>query len=155
MSSSIVLAKDSRLRAIQLWLIFVHVMSVIVGLLLVFGSTTPPMEFYSGKLAEAFWDSPSLPPDMVAYHRWSMGLIGAGTVGWAISHLFVLATAFGRGERWSQRAMFISVLIWIALELWLSIPAGAWVEVAFVSLAGLAILVPLVLAGDRLRSTAH
>ncbi len=155
MSSFIVLANDSRLRAIQLWLIFVHVMSVIVGLVLVFGSTTPLMEFYSGKLAEAFWEAKSLPPDMVAYHRWSMGLVGAGTVGWAISHLFILATAFGRGERWSQRAMLVSVLIWITLEIWLSIPVGAWVEVAFVSLAGLAILVPLILAGDRLRSPAH
>lgn len=151
MAAFIVFASDSRLRAIQIWLILVHVMSIVVGLLLIFGTTTPPMEFYSEKLAQAFWNEEAFPENSVAYHHWSLGLIGSATIGWAISHLFILSTAFGRGERWAQRGMFISVLAWIVLELWLSIPAGAWVEAAFVSLAGLAILVPLVLAGDRMR----
>lgn len=131
---------------ILFWLTAVNAASLLVGLVLVFGQATPPMVFYRDELAQTFWNEAALPETAQAYYAWTMALIGAATVGWAITNLFIVRNAYAEGAGWATHALVWSTLAWASLEIFVSLKASANVEVAFVLAVAVSILAPLVRA---------
>ena len=140
------LAVSVPLRRIQIWLALVNAFSVLLGLSLVFASSSPLFEFYRRSLAEAFFSETVVPSALQDYFEWSMALIGAATVGWAVTNLFLILTAFGRGERWSFAALIASTMAWTFLEVVVSAEVGAQVEIGFVLAASVSVVLPSALA---------
>jgi hypothetical protein len=140
------LAVSVPLRRIQIWLALVNGFSVLLGLSLVFASSSPLFEFYRRSLAEAFFSGSVVPSAWEAYFEWSMALIGAATVGWAVTNLFLILTAVGRGEPWSFVALIASTLAWTLLEVVISVEMGVDVEIAFVLAASVSVVLPSAVA---------
>ncbi len=134
------------LRRIQIWLALVNALSVLLGLSLVFAFSSPLFEFYRRSLAEVFFSATVVPSAVEPYFAWSMALIGAATVGWAVTNLFLVLTAFGRGEPWSFIALIASTLVWTFLEVLVSAEMGAQIETVFVLAASVSVVLPTAVA---------
>lgn len=139
-------ATSPTLRLVRLWLIGFNCLSIVLGLCLAFTFSSPLFSGYRKSLANAFWGANAVPESAAAYVSWSMALIGAATVGWATTNLFVVIYALGRGERWPLLALGLGSVAWAALEIVVSLAAGAHIEIYFVTAALAGVVVPVVIA---------
>lgn len=120
--------------------------SVLVGIVLVGAAGTPPFRSYDASVARAFYSSDELPAVVVAHHRWLLGVIGAGVVGWGIAFVGLVAGPFRRQERWAWTTLAGSVGVWGALDAGVSFVHGVTGEVVFVAVIVACIAVPLALS---------
>lgn len=134
------------LRLAQRWLFAMSAMSVVIGLLLVVAGDAPFMKAYNANIAAAFGVALESGGGAMAQHQWALGVTGAGTIGWAITLMFVVGGPFARAERWAWNAIAVSGATWVAVDVALSLYWGVLAEVLFASSAGIGFAVPLVLS---------
>lgn len=63
-----------------------------------------------------------------------------------MTNLFLVLTAFGRGEPWSFIALIASTLVWTFLEVLVSAEMGAQIETVFVLAASVSVVLPTAVA---------
>ena len=87
-------------------------------------------------------------PDAVAYVQLVHAILGAVTVGWALTMLAVIAW-FRRQPRRAWFAIALPAAAWFLLDSGYSLASGFWRNAAFNALCALALAVPLALAAPR------
>jgi hypothetical protein len=88
-------------RLCQRWLLLMMGFSLIVGILLCVASGTPLFARYNQTASDAFYEGRVLAAASLAHHQWLMSVSGAGTIGWAVTLMFVIAIPFERKELWA------------------------------------------------------
>lgn len=130
------------------------VVSVVIGVLLVVAGASPLMSAYNDNVAAAF-GARTLEGAALAQHQWALGVTGAGTMGWAVTLAFVVAVPFARREAWAWWCIAVSVALWIAVDVALSLYWGVMAEALFATAAGVGFAIPLAISrrhfarGDR------
>lgn len=101
------------------------------------------------------WGSAGRPaefgPDAMAYVQLVHAIVGAVTVGWALTLLGVVAWFWRRDARRAWLLVAVPMAAWFALDTAFSLWSGFWRNAVFNSLFALALAVPLALLR---RSTA-
>ncbi len=75
----------------------------------------------------AVWGDPSMPPDVIAYHRWLYTVVGAVIAGWAASMLVVARTA---PPVTTRRALVAGLAAWFVVDTGGSLFHGVWPNAA-------------------------
>ena len=148
--------QDPRLfRVAQRWLLLMMGFSLVVGILLLVAGATPLFAKYNQSAADAFYGGAALEGAALAHHQWLLGVSGAGTMGWAVTLLFVIAIPFERKELWAWRCVIVSVGLWVAVDVAASVYWGVTGEVAFVASAGIGLLVPALITRPHFAQSAR
>ena len=104
------------------------------------------MEACNATWARAFYGQDTLPPLAMQQHRFSMGVSGAGVLGWTVTLMFIVLGPYRRRENWAWTCVAVSVAVWAVCDLVLSLVHGVAGEVVFAACAGFGILLPVLLA---------
>lgn len=120
--------------------------SLLVGVLLTTAASTALFSHYNQSTADAFYGGHPLEGAALAHHQWLLGVTGAGTIGWAVTLLFLVAIPFARKELWAWWCFVVSVALWVVVDAAASIYWGVGGEVVFVVAGGLALLTPALVA---------
>jgi len=126
------------------WLIFVFLVSLAVGIVLIFFPDSPVMSLYNKKVAAAFYATDQVPTQFLAHHTWVMAVLGSAIIGWGITLLFLTIFAFKERNRWAWNCMAIAVPIWVIIDSLASIKAGVYMEFIFNLVFLVAVLIPLI-----------
>lgn len=136
------------------WLQLSLAASVVVGVLLVAASGTALFATYHQSAADAFYGGVPLTGASLDHQRWLLSVSGSGTVGWAITLLFVVTVPLQRRERWAWWCVVVSVVVWVVVDAAASVVWGVFGEVIFVACAGFGLLVPALLVRRGFSSSA-
>ena len=113
--------------------------------LVVFDNRVVPFGFPT-LVNEALWSRPTMPDDIVTYHRFVHAVLGATIASWALALLFVVRHALEKKERWAFACIAASVVVWFVPDTIASIAFGVVPNAVF-NVACLATLLgPLALA---------
>lgn len=126
------------------WLIFVFLVSIAVGIVLIFFPDSPLMSAYNKRVAAAFYATDQVTPQFLAHHYWVMAVLGSAIIGWGIALLFLTIFAFKEQNRWAWNCFAISVPIWVIIDSVASIKAGVYMEFIFNLVFLAAVVIPLV-----------
>ncbi len=108
--------------------------------------------FLPEMVCEVFWGAPEMPAEVVAYHRWLYGIIGALFVAWALALRMVVVNAFATRQRWAWVCVGLSVGAWYTIDTAASIVFGVWPNLPFNTVALLALGAPLVATRGAFRA---
>ncbi|MEW5852324.1 MAG: hypothetical protein AB2A00_26270 [Myxococcota bacterium] len=128
------------------WLLAVTVLSALMAVVLMVAPDSAIMREYNATWSRAFYGADVLPPAALAQHKMSMGVSGAGVLGWAVTLLFVVMGPYRRREPWAWWSIAVSVPAWAVSDLVLSVVHGVSGEVLFAGAALVGIMLPVLLA---------
>jgi len=128
----------------QKWIVVYCVISIILGLVMTFGSTSIIFKSYNLSISEAFWGQPYLHGAVSAYHPWIFAVLGSTITGWSVCFLYLALYPFKRRERWTYYCFIISLLAWAPLDSAFSLYFGIYTEVLFNFGAVVGFAIPLI-----------
>jgi hypothetical protein len=130
----------NRLANIQ---VCIGVASVAVGILLVLGPGTQLFSSYEQSIAAAIGGLEGFNEDQSKLVHWLLATCGAGVVGWGIAWTMISHIPLRRGERWSYRCLWISLIAWVLLDVLIALWFGVTGEIVFVLCAFIAAALPM------------
>jgi hypothetical protein len=133
-------------RIYRLWLAAIGVLTILVGILLVFAPEAPWMTAYNRSISEAFWHSDSFAPEAARHNAWLLAVVGAGMVGWGVQWTWVVWVPFARREPWAWWSLAVSAALWVALDVAAAAVAGVAGELWWVAGAGAGAALPIALS---------
>jgi hypothetical protein len=133
----------NRLANIQ---VCVGVASVAVGILLVIGPGTQLFSAYERSIAVAIGGMGGFEEGQSNLVHWLLSTCGAGVVGWGIAWIMISHIPLRRGERWSYRCLWISLVAWAVLDVLIAWWFGVAGEIVFVLCAFFAAAFPMLLS---------
>ena len=113
------------------------------GLVLVVSDTRLILGF-DAALAQAMWQTDRMPAEVVRYHRFVNGVLGATVTAWAVVLACIAHGPFRRREPWAWRACAASVATWFTIDTTVSLVHGAWPNAALNVLSLIPLALPLV-----------
>lgn len=128
--------------------------SVVIGLLLIIAPSTQLFVAYNETIAQAFWNSDSLSELAMNMNHWLLATCGAGVVGWGIAWATIAHIPFRRGERWAWYCLFVSLVTWVFLDIACALWFGVNGELAFVLVALIVGMLPLLLSFKNFETVA-
>ena len=136
------------------WIWLLCVASVLLGLLLMVVPGTGLIRWYDVGILHPFFKGPA-PGDALDLYRFLMGVVGAGTTGWAITLTFIAQGPFRRREKWAWWACTGGVVAWIGTELLLCLFWRVPTEALFLLGAAVAFGLPLALSWPHFKNAPH
>jgi hypothetical protein len=115
----------------QRWLLVVSVIVVVFGLFIAFLNQTSLFDLFNRGVDPAFWGTGAVPVEARRFQRWAYGVLGATMAGWGMTFLYVTRQAFRRGERWAWNAVLVGILLWFAVDEYISLASGVYFNAAF------------------------
>ncbi|MCK5689062.1 hypothetical protein KAI87_07325 [Myxococcota bacterium] len=115
----------------QKWMVVYSSISIVLGLVMTFGSTSILFDAYNLSVSQAFWDQANLHEAVSAYHPWIFSVLGSTITGWSVTLLFIALYPFKRRERWAYFVYIASLLMWAPLDSAFSIYFGVYTEALF------------------------
>lgn len=128
----------------QRWLVAAGVVITAFGAFIVFFSQTGLFEaVFDNQIDPVFWDD-DLPPGVADFQRWVYGVLGATVAGWGVFIAFIAQHPFRRRERWAWTCLLAGMLVWFALDSFISLTSGVYFNALAVNVPLLlVVLVPL------------
>lgn len=123
--------------------VFVGIISIIVGLLLVFATGSALFSGFEASVASAIIGTEFLTSEEKRLMHWLLATCGAGIIGWGVAWTFIAHIPLRRGEVWAWWCFFISLCSWVIVDLSVALWFGVLAETAFVSIAFIAAVSPL------------
>jgi hypothetical protein len=142
---------DKIFHLLWCWLMAVVGLSFLMALTLILQPATSLYAEYNATYARAFWGQATLPPEALRQHQFTMGVVGAGVIGWIVSLAWILAVPFRRRERWAFWSCVSAIGIWVLLDVAICLWFAVWGDLVFVSAAAAGFAVPLVLSARFFR----
>jgi hypothetical protein len=98
---------------------------------------------FDSAFAQAMWQADRMPAEVVRYHRFVHGVLGATITAWALTLAFIAHGPFRRREPWAWRAAAASVAAWFTIDTVTSLAHGAWPNAALNVVAVIPLALPL------------
>lgn len=127
----------------QRWLFWASVATGGLGVSLAFFDTQLVPGFPEA-VNQALWRTPTMPAEVVTYHRFTHAVLGATILSWAITMAFLAHHPFRKREPWAWWCMTASLLGWFALDTSMSLYFGVWPNAVFNLVALVFLGTPLV-----------
>jgi len=108
---------------------------------------------FTGYLSDSLWGTPELPEQVVTYHRFVHGVVGATLTGWGLSMLFVIQHPFRKREPWAWWALLLGPAAWFVLDTGSSLFHGVWPNAILNACSYLPLLIPLPFTRSAFRPT--
>ena len=124
-------------------------MTVFGYALVLFDTRVVPFAFPT-LVNEALWSQPTMPEEVVTYHRFVHAVLGATISSWALALLFVVRYALVKKERWAFACIAASVVVWFVPDTLASIAFGVIPNAVFNLSCLVTLLGPLALAWSGL-----
>ena len=137
------MASDRSFRFWQQWLFWGCVSAAGLGLVLAFFDTRL-VPFFAEAVNQSVWGGPSMPADVVTYHRFVHAVLGATVTSWAVILAFVVHVPFRAREPWAWWCVCAALIVWFPLDTGMSLYWGVWPNAALNLGAFGAIALPLV-----------
>lgn len=128
----------------QQWLFWVSAGIVVFSVALAVATPKILLPYYHRAVNQSLWDQAELPADVVAFHGFLFGILGATMASQALLQAFLAYYPFARKEPWSWWAVLCGMLIWFPLDTATNLYWGVWPNAAFNVFALSAVVVPLV-----------
>lgn len=136
----------------QKWLTYANVITIIVGLLLVFASDSIFFDLHNQYTTTVFFGGDEIASDVALFKQWIYAIVGASAVGFHILMIFISENAFKAKERWGYWAMWYGLLSWFILDTGISIVLNAYHNVILINLPALFLIgLPLVMTKKYFR----
>jgi hypothetical protein len=115
---------------------------------------TRPIPWVGEAIARQLWQTPTPPANVVTYHRFVHGVLGATLAGWAVTLAFIVRGPLRERAPWAWRAIAFAFGAWFTIDTTASLVFGVWPNVVlnFFSVAPIGLGLAM-LRGGLARST--
>jgi hypothetical protein len=144
-----------RFQIMRLWLLVDCLAMVGLGIIMVFFPRAPFMALLGRPIDEAFWPGQAAPIAAVAFQRWAYGSWGATIAAMSIFGLGLLLRGFSDGKKWARDTLAAGVLVWYALDTWVSLISGVAANAIFNTLVLIAFAVPLLVTWRHFQGSSR
>lgn len=127
------------------WLLCVCGAMVLFGVGLALFDTRIIVGPFQERFSESLWGQPTLPAEVLTYHRFVHGVVGATVAGWALTMAFVVQYPFRRREAWAWWALLAGPSLWFVMDVSASLYHGVWPNAVLNVVSYLPLLVPLLM----------
>lgn len=142
-----------RFRFWQRWLVWASASTVLLGVSLVFFDTRL-LPGLPEAINESLWGAPTMPAQVVTYHRFATAVLGATIASWASVLVFVAHIPFRAREPWAWWCVLIGLVVWFPLDTAMSLYFGVWPNAIFNLLALVLLGTPLIFTRGAFRRPA-
>jgi len=115
------------------WLLFASLFFTAFGVAAALAPDSGLFDVWIGQVDRTFFAG-SIPPDARALRGFLMGPLGGTIAGSYAMQVFVVAIPFKRRERWAWHAILWPMLLWFAVDSFVSALHGAWFNIVLINL---------------------
>jgi hypothetical protein len=134
------------------WVRYLEVISLVfagLGAMWALLGSFDPFGLYEARMAEAFFQRPTLPPEAQRTFAFVLGPFGATSLGYFLLQFFLVRHAFAQRQPWAWRAVFVPFLAWFFLDTAVSLARGALFNVLLANVPSLLAMLPPMLLTRR------
>lgn len=117
----------------QQWLFYTSLLFALFGIAFALFGNNPLFRPYNQALAQIFWDSSHIPPQIEPFRAFIWGSLGGTIACCYILLAYIAWFPFRRKERWARNAILFSFGTWILLDSFISLYYGVYFQLYIIN----------------------